>query len=300
MDFSDLLIQTIINGILIGGLYGVMTLGFSVIWGVMGVINLAHGEFLMIGAYMAWVLNKQQGWEPFLTLLVILPVMFLIGYIIQKILINRIIEKPYLIALLVTYGLGIVMASTVKLIYTANPRITTTKFSGYWEFESAGYVLPVTKTFVLIAALLMMIGLYLFLQHTRFGKSIRAAAQNKEVARMVGIEINKVYASTFGICIALTGAAGMLLSPLGSIHPFMGAAWTLKAFAITAMAGLGNIPGALLAGMVLGLVENLLATFVPTVGSSVGIISSFALLVIVLVTRPQGLFGGLKAPQEIR
>jgi branched-chain amino acid transport system permease protein len=298
MDFTDLLIQTIINGLLIGGLYAVMMLGFSVIWGVMGVINLAHGDFLMIGAYLAWILNKSYGWEPFAALLVIMPVMFVVGYLTQKLLINRIIEQPHLVVLLVTYGLGIIMASTVKLIYTANPRITNTKFTGFWEFGDV--VLPVTKTLVLVAAILMMIGLYIFLQRTRFGKSIRAAAQSKEAARMVGIEINKVYAYTFAICIALTGAAGMLISPLGAINPFMGTAWTLKAFAITAMAGLGNIPGALLGGIVLGMTENILATFVPTIGSNVGIISSFALLVFVLVTRPQGLFGGLKAPQEIR
>lgn len=298
MNFSELLIQTLINGILIGGLYAVMVLGFSVIWGVMGVINLAHGDFLMVGAYLTWVLNKQYGWEPFVTLVIVMPVMFLFGYIIQNVLINRIVERPPLTALLVTYGLGITMASTVKLLYTANPRITTTEFSGFWEFGNV--VLPVTKTLVLIAALIMMVGLFLFLQRTRFGKSIRAAAQNKEAARIVGIEIDKVYAFTFAICIGLTGAAGMLLSPLGSVSPFMGAAWTLKAFAITAMSGLGNIPGALLGGMVLGLVENLLATFVPGVGAGVGIISSFVLLVFVLVTRPQGLFGGLKAAQEIR
>ncbi len=298
MDFSDLLIQTLINGILIGGLYAVMMLGFSVIWGVMGVINLAHGDFLMVGAYLTWVLNREYGMEPFLALLIVLPVMFVVGWITQKILINRIIEKPHLIALLVTYGLGIAMANTVKLIYTANPRLTTTQFSGFWEFGEV--VLPVTKTLVLVAALLMMIGLYVFLRYSNLGKSIRAAAQNKEAARMVGIEIDRVYAVTFGICLALTGAAGMLLSPLGSIQPFMGSVWTLKAFAITAMSGLGNIPGALLGGIVLGLVENLLATFIPTVGSNFGIIASFALLVVVLVTRPQGLFGGLKAAQEIR
>lgn len=298
MDSTDLLIQTLINGILIGGLYAVMMLGFSVIWGVMGVINLAHGEFLMVGAYMTWVLNKQYGWEPFATLLIVMPIMFILGYITQKLLINRILEKPHLLVLLVTYGLGIAIASTVKLIYTANPRITTTRFSGFWEFGDV--VLPVTKSLVLVAAIIMMIALYLFLQKTRFGKSIRAAAQSKEAARMVGIEIDRVYAVTFGICIALTGAAGMLISPLGAINPFMGTAWTLKAFAITALAGLGNIPGALMGGMLLGLVENLLATFVPTVGSGIGIISSFALLVVVLVTRPQGLFGGLKAPQDVR
>ena len=297
MDYSELLIQTLINGILIGGIYAAMMLGFSVIWGVMGVINLSHGDFLMVGAYLTWILNKSYGWEPFVTLVVVMPVMFIFGYIIQIVLINRVIEKPILISLLVTYGLGIAMASTVKLIYTANPRITETAFTGFWEFGNV--VLPVTKTLVLICALIIMAGLYLFLHRTRFGKSIRAAAQSKEAARMVGIEIDKVYAVTFAICIALTGAAGMLISPHSSIHPFMGPLWSLKAFAITAMSGLGNIPGALMGGIVLGLVENLLATFVPGVGSNIGIISSFVLLVLVLVTRPQGLFGGLKTQQEI-
>lgn len=297
MNFSELLIQTLINGVLIGGLYAVMVLGFSVIWGVMGVINLAHGDMLMVGAYLTWVLNKQYGMEPFVALFIVMPAMFLFGYVIQKVLINRIIERPPLIALLVTYGLGIIMATSVKLLYTANPRITTTQFSGFLEFGNV--VLPITKSLVLVGALIMMVGLYLFLQRTRFGKSIRAASQNKEAARMVGIEIDKVYAITFAICIGLTGAAGMFLSPLGSISPFMGGSWTLKAFAITAMSGLGNIPGALFGGMVLGLVENLLATFVPGVGAGIGIISSFVLLVAVLVTRPQGLFGGLKAAQDI-
>ena len=298
MNFSELLIQTLINGVLIGGVYAVMMLGFSVIWGVMRVINLAHGEFLMVGAYITWVLNKSYGWEPFVALIAVIPIMFVFGYVIQRVLINRVIEKPILISLLVTYGLGIAMASTVKLIYTANPRITETVLTGYWEMGNV--VLPVTKTYVLGFALVMMTGLYLLLQRTRFGKSVRAAAQSKEAARMVGIEIDKVYAVTFAICIALTGAAGMLISPHSSINPFMGVTWTLKAFAITAMSGLGNIPGALMGGMVLGLVENLLATFVPGVGSNIGIISSFVLLVFVLVTRPQGLFGGLKIQQEIQ
>jgi branched-chain amino acid transport system permease protein len=194
MDFSDLLIQTLINGILIGGIYAVMMLGFSVIWGVMGVINLAHGDFLMVGAYMTWVLNKSYGWEPFVALAVVMPAMFILGYVIQKILINRVIEKPILISLLVTYGLGIAMASTVKLIYTANPRITETVLTGFWVFGNV--VLPITKTYVLVGALIMMGGLYLLLQRTRFGKSIRAAAQSKEAARIVGIEIDKVYATT--------------------------------------------------------------------------------------------------------
>jgi branched-chain amino acid transport system permease protein len=127
------------------------------------------------------------------------------------------------------------------------------------------------------------------------GKSIRAAAQNREAARIVGIEIGTVYAITFAICIAITGVAGMLLSPTQAIFPFMGAPLTLKAFAITAMSGLGSIPGALAGGLVLGLIEVFIATYVPGIGTNLGVVSSFVLLVVVLVTRPQGLFGGLKA-----
>lgn len=293
----DQLLQALINGVMLGGFYSVMVLGFSVIWGVMGVINLAHGEFIMVGAYITWVLNEYYGWEPFLALAVVMPVMFVLGYVVQWLLINRIVERPHLVSLLVTFGIGIIIANAVKLIYTADPRITETVLSGFWRV--GGVTFPVTKTYILLAALIIMVALYLFLQHTRMGKSIRAAAQNKEAARMVGIEIRTVYALTFGICIALTGAAGMLVSPTQAVFPFMGPPLTLKAFAITAMSGLGSIPGALMGGMVLGLVEVIIATYVPGVGTNLGIISSFVLLVVVLVTRPQGLFGGLAPATEV-
>jgi branched-chain amino acid transport system permease protein len=293
----DQFLQALINGVMLGGFYSVMVLGFSVIWGVMGVINLAHGEFVMLGAYITWVLNKQYGWEPFTALVVVMPAMFLLGYILQKILINQLVERPQLISLLVTFGLGIILSNSVKLIYEATPRITETVFNGFWRVGNVTF--PITKTFILGSALIIMGGLYLFLQYTRIGKSIRAAAQNKEAARMVGIEIGQVYALTFGICIALTGTAGMLVSPTQAIFPFMGAPLTLKAFAITAMSGLGSIPGALMGGVVLGLVEVFIGTYIPNVGTNLGIVSSFVILVVVLVTRPQGLFGGLKPASEV-
>jgi branched-chain amino acid transport system permease protein len=294
----DQFLQALINGFMLGGFYGVMVLGFSVIWGVMGVINLAHGEMVMVGAYITWVLNKQYGWEPFLALIVVMPVMFILGYILQRVLINRVVERPHLISLLVTFGLGIAIANTVKLIYSADPRITNTAFSGFQRIGET-LTIPVTKAYIMVAALIIMLLLYLFLQYTRVGKSIRAAAQNKEAARIVGIEISQVYALTFAICVALTGAAGSLISPTQAIFPFMGAPLTLKAFAITAMSGLGSIPGALIGGIILGLVEVFIATYVPGVGTNLGIISSFVLLVVVLVTRPQGLFGGLKPATEV-
>ncbi len=293
----DQFIQAVINGITLGGFYAVMVLGFSIIWGVMGVINLAHGEFIMAGAYTTWFLNKQYGWEPLLTLIVVFIIFFVIGYILQRILINRIIDRPHLISLLVTFGLAIIMANSFKLVFTATPRSVDTIFSGFWR--SGNVTIPITKTMILIIAIIMMVLLHLFLQRTRLGKSIRAAAQNREAARLVGIVIPAVYALTFAICISITAASGTLISPLQPIFPFMGAVLTLKAFAITAMSGLGSIPGALLGGIVLGLIETFVATYVPGIGTNLGIISSYVILVVVLVVRPQGLFGGLK-PMEAR
>lgn len=289
--------QALINGVMLGGFYAAMVLGFSIIWGVMGVINLAHGEFVMAGAYMAWFMNREYGWEPFMAVVVIVPVMFVVGYLLQRILINRIIERPHLISLLVTFSLSIIISNLFKLQFSATFRTVNTELSGFWRVGSGNLTIPITRTYVLLAALLIMILLHLFLQYTRLGKSIRAAAQNREAARIVGIEINSVYAITFAICIAITGVAGMLLSPTQPIFPFMGPPLTLKAFAITAMSGLGSIPGALLGGLLLGLIEMFIATYVSGIGTNLGIISSFVILVVVLVTRPQGLFGGLKAAE---
>ncbi len=293
----DQFMQAVINGLMLGGFYALMVLGFSIVWGVMGVINLAHGEFIMAGAYAAWYLNEKFGWEPLAALIVIFVVFFAIGYILQRILINRLIDRPHLISLLVTFGLAIIMANCFKLAFTATPRSVETVLSGFWPI--GGVTVPITKTVIMVMALLIMTALYLFLQYTHLGKSIRAAAQNREAARIVGIEIRTVYALTFAICIAITGVAGALISPVQPIFPFMGAPLTLKAFAITAMAGLGSIPGALFGGIVLGLIETFVATYVPGVGTNLGIVSSYVILVVVLVLRPQGLFGGLKPATEV-
>jgi len=293
----DAILQTLIQGILLGGFYAVMVLGFSVIWGVMGVINLAHGEYLMVGAYMAWALSNAFGMDPFVSLVVIIPVMFVVGYVIQLVLINRIVERPHLMALLVTFGLGIAIANVVKLLYTADPKYINISYGGATEI--AGLTFPVVKSLIFIASLIIMSALALFLKRSRLGKSIRAAAQNKNAARIVGIEINQVYAITAGICIALTAAAGAMISLTVPVFPFMGPPFTLKAFTITALGGLGRIPGALIGGLVLGITEVMLARFVPGIGTNIGIAASFVLLVVVLIVRPQGILQGLRPMDEV-
>ena len=317
----DQFLQALINGILLGGFYAAMVLGFSIIWGVMGVINLAHGEFIMMGAFMAWILSEPpeyiietlkfegfdplfnflislgfHGMDPFMALLIIMPVMFVFGYLLQRHLINRVVEKPHLVSLLVTFGLSITLANLAKIFFSASPRSVDVVYSG--ALRLGDVTLSNIKTLVFLGALIILAMLYLFVHHTRLGKSIRAAAQNKNAARMVGIEIDSVYAVTFGICVAITGAAGVLISPTQATFPFMGPPLTLRAFTITALGGLGSIPGALLGGLLLGIIETMIATFVPRVGTNLAIVASFSILVIILITRPQGLLSGLRPMQQ--
>ncbi|MDJ0635796.1 MAG: branched-chain amino acid ABC transporter permease [Xenococcaceae cyanobacterium MO_188.B29] len=286
------LLQTLINGLLLGGFYAVMVLGFSVFWGVMGVINLAHGEFLMTGAYLAWLLFTSFSIDPFASLLLIMPIMFIVGFIMQKFLLNRLLERPSLATLLATFGISVILANIHKIIYSADPRNVPVSYSG--SFELLGLSLPLVKSLIFVVALAIMLGLYLFLQYTRLGKAIRAAAQNKNAAKIVGIDIEQVYAITAGICIALTAAAGAIISPTQAIFPFMGQPFTLKAFTITVLGGLGQIPGALLGGMLLGMAEVMVATYVPGIGTNLGVVISLLVLILVLIFRPQGILTGLK------
>jgi len=286
--------QALINGISTGGMLTIMVLGFSIIWGVMGVINFAHGEFIMVGAYMAWYANSNWGTEPLVSAIPVFIIMFIVGFILQKVLVNKVIDRSHLVSLLVMFAVSIVMANTVKLIFDADfRRVQSTIQSGFWEV-GGGVTVPRKGTVVLIVALLVLTCLQLFLQRTKLGKSIRAAAQNREAAQIVGIDIKWVYAFTFALCIGITSVAGVMTSPIIPVFPFMGAPWTLRAFVITALSGLGSVKGALGGAMALGIIESMVATYVPRVGTNMGVIVAFGLLVVTLVARPQGLFSGLR------
>jgi branched-chain amino acid transport system permease protein len=289
-------LQALVNLVMLGGFYAMMVMGFSLIWGVMGVINLAHGEFVLMGAYLTWVMNRHLGWEPLVALSVVLPVMFLVGYLLQRLLINRIIDRHHLVSLLVTYGLAIIIANGLKLAFTGTPRSLTTALRGFWRIGEV--TIPVVKSYDLGIALLMMAALSLLLRRTRLGRSVRAAAQNRQAAHMVGVDIGAVFAVTFAIGVALTGAAGTLFGLTQPIAPFGGLPLTLRAFAITTMAGLGNIRGALLGSLALAAVEVFIGTYVPRVGTNLGLVATFVVLVAVLALRPQGLFGGLTPVEE--
>lgn len=287
-------LQAVINGISTGGMLTLMVLGFSIIWGVMGVINFAHGEFIMVGAYLAWYANSEWGTEPLYAAVPIFLVMAAVGFALQRTLVNRVIDRPHLVSLLVMFAVSIVLSNTVKLIFNADfRRVQSDIQSGFWAVGDL--TIPRKGSVVLIVALLVLGSLQFFLQRTRLGKSIRAAAQNREAAQIVGIDIKWVYAITFALCIGLTAVAGALTSPIIPVFPFMGAPWTLRAFVITALSGLGSVKGALGGAMALGLIESMVATYWPGgIGANMGVIFAFGLLVVALVTRPQGLFDGLR------
>jgi len=226
-------------------------LGFSIIWGVMGVINIAHGEFVMVGAYLAWLGNDQWGIDPFVSVPAVFALMMALGYAVQKGLVSHIIGRPHLVSLLVMFGLAIILQNAMKLIFSADFRRADTSLDGSWRVADT-LTVPVTRFWILAIALGLLGCLSLLLARTRLGKGIRAAAQNREAASIVGIDVGKVYLITFAICIGITGAAGAMVSPVLAVQPFQGPPLTLKAFAITAMAGPGSTRGALGGAILLG------------------------------------------------
>ena len=274
-------------------MYAVLVLGFSIIWGVMGVINIAHGEFVMVGGYLAWLASDQWGIDPFLSAPAVFVLMMGFGWLLQKGLVNFVINRPHLVSLLVMFGLSIIMQNAMKLIFSADFRRTSTSLEGSWRLSDS-LTVPVTKFWILLVALGVLVTLSLLLARTRLGKGVRAAAQNREAARIVGIDVGKVYVITFAICIGITGAAGAMVSPVLAVQPFQGPPLTLKAFAITAMAGLGSVRGALGGAMLLGITEAVLAIYVEGKGTNLAVVASFVLLVAALVLRPQGIFKGLR------
>lgn len=286
-------INAFIDGLTLGGRYTLLVLGFSIIWGVLGVINFAHGDIVMLGIYGAWIARTTWEIEYYLSAIPLFFVFFAMGYVLQKVIVNRVIDRPHLVSLLVMFAVSLIIQNLVKLQYDGDTRRVNSEFEAFWALTD-NITIPKQKTLVLIAAVLVMIALSAFLQYTKLGKSIRAAAQNREAAKIVGININNVYAFTFALCIGITGFAGALLAPIIPATPTIGPPLTLYAFVVTALSGLGSIRGALGGAMALGMIQAFIGRYVPGVGQNVAVIASFGLLVVILVWRPQGMFGGLR------
>jgi len=278
--------QAVVTGILIGGVYGLVAMGLTLIFGVLDIVNFAHGSFLALALFLSFWLVSSLGMHPYLALAVSIPVMFVLGYLVQRGVLSGAMGKPLENQLLITLGLSLVIENTLLLLFGANPR--SVQLAGDFGIHILGAVAQWSRVLAFGGALVLAGVLYLVLQRTRLGTAIRAVAANDKGAQLVGINTRQIYAVTFALGTACAGAAGTLVAPLVTIEPSTGSIFNIVAFVVVVLGGMGNVPGALVGGLVIGLTEQLGGIYLP--GQS-PLLSVFIVFVLVLFLRPQGLFG---------
>jgi branched-chain amino acid transport system permease protein len=278
--------QVIISGLLAGSLYAMVALGLGLIFGVMRVLNVAHGPILMLGAYVTYWLFSTVGLDPYLSLLISMPILFLFGMVLQRFLVRRVVDAPELSSLLLTFGVAIALVNLAQLAFTSDLR-SVEYLTG--SFMLGPFAFSKSRVIACLFAIAITGGAFLFLQKTRLGKAIRAVSQSREVAQVCGVNVQRIHMIAFGIASALAAAGGSLVAVMVAIQPEMGQVYTFKSFLVIVLGGAGNYPGALLGGLLLGLIEQLSSLFLTT---QVNEAVAYLLLVVVLLMRPTGLLTG--------
>ena len=281
-------VQAVVNGLLIGGIYALVSIGVTLIFGVVKIVNFAQGEFVMIGMYISFFLFTQFGIDPLLSLLVSMPVLFVVGVLLQYFLIRRVLGQNDMPQIFLTFALSLLLLNLSLMLFTANYRSVHTWYSDETLHFGEIYV-PVAKLIAFVVAMVLSGALWAFLHTTDLGKAMRAAAQNREVAMLMGINPNRVFCVAVGVALALAAAAGSLLMPFYSAYPMVGQVFVLMAFVAVVLGTLGNVIGALIASLMMGVAESLGIQFV---GADSGLIVVFLMLLLTLAFRPSGLAGG--------
>jgi branched-chain amino acid transport system permease protein len=284
----EVVAQAVINGLLIGGIYALVSIGVTLIFGVVKIVNFAQGEFVMIGMYISFFLATQFGVDPLLSLAVSMPVLFVVGMLVQHFLIRRVLGLNDLPQIFLTFALSLLILNVALMLLTPNYRTVHTAYSDA-ALHLGGLYLPVAKLIAFVVAMLLSGALWVFLHATDLGRAMRAASQNREVAQLMGINPNRVFAVALGIALALAGAAGSLLMPFYPAYPMVGQVFVLMAFVAVVLGTLGNVVGALIASLLMGIAESLGIQFI---GADSGLIVVFLLLLATLALRPSGLAGG--------
>ncbi len=283
----DVYLNVAVGGLLTGLVYGLMALGLSVIFGVVRVVNFAHGEMMTIAMYIAIVLFSALHLDPLIMLVPISAVLFCFGYALQEGIINPFITRPEHSQFLLLVAIAIIIINVLLIIFGPDAQSVQTSYS-YDSFQIGKLIVDATKLYAAAAALAVAVALYGFFQFTAIGTAIRACADNYTGALVVGLDVKHLYALTFGLGAACVGAAGVMLVLIVDVTPSLGPAYTLLAFVIVITGGLGSMPGALLGGVLIGLTEAMAGLiFTPSAKS----MFAFAILVLVLLFRPQGIMG---------
>jgi branched-chain amino acid transport system permease protein len=284
----EIVAQAVINGLLIGGIYALVSIGVTLIFGVVKIVNFAQGEFVMIGMYITFFLATQLGIDPLLSLFVSMPVLFVVGVLVQHFLIRRVLGLNDLPQIFLTFALSLLILNVALMLLTPNYRTLHTAYSDE-ALHLGGLYVPTAKLIAFVVAMLLSAALWLFLRATDLGRAMRAASQNRDVAQLMGINPDRVFAVALGIALALAGAAGSLLMPFYPAYPMVGQVFVLMAFVAVVLGTLGNVVGALLASLLMGIAESLGIQFI---GADSGLIVVFLLLLATLALRPSGLAGG--------
>jgi branched-chain amino acid transport system permease protein len=280
--------QAVVNGLLIGGIYALVSIGVTLIFGVVKIVNFAQGEFVMLGMYISFFLATQLGIDPIASLVVSMPVLFVAGVLIQHFLIRRVLGLDDMPQIFLTFALSLLLINVALMLFTANYRTIHTGYSDE-SLQFWGIYIPVAKLIAFALAMVLSGALWVFLHTTDLGKAMRASAQNREVAMLMGINPNRVFCIALGVALALAGAAGSLLMPFYPVYPMVGQIFVLMAFVAVVLGTLGNVIGALVASLMMGVAESLGIQFV---GADSGLIVVFLMLLLTLAFRPNGLAGG--------
>jgi len=284
---ADIYLNVAVGGVLTGLVYGLMALGLSVIFGVVRVVNFAHGEMMTIAMYIAVTLFSAFHLDPLLMLVPIAAVLFAFGYALQAGVINSFITRPEHTQFLLLVALAIIIVNVLLIVFGPDAQNVQTSYS-YDSFQVGPLIVDATKAYAAAAAIAVAVALFVFFKYTRIGTAIRACADNYTGALVVGLDVRHLYALTFGLGAACVGAAGVMLVLIVDVTPALGPAYTLLAFVIVITGGLGSMPGALLGGVLIGLTEAMAGLlFTPSAKS----MFAFAILVLVLLFRPQGIMG---------
>jgi branched-chain amino acid transport system permease protein len=282
-----LAVQVLINALVLGCLYACIAIGFSLVWGVLNVINLIHGSFIVLGAYLAWGAYQWAGISPWYALLFAAPLFFAFGYLLQRLLLNRVISAPVLVTLTLTFGLDLILNNAMIYYFKADYRkLTLSPPTG--SISLFDVVVPVDRLIATASALALTVLLYLLLRRSKVGRAIVAVRLDRDAAVLMGVDVKSIYAIAFGLGAALAGCAGVLMALIFPISPLTSSAYLGKAFVVCVLGGLGSVSGALAGGLLLALVEGIGSVYL---GPAHATTLSFVLLIVFLVVRPQGLLG---------